>query len=229
MNDYQLSPLFEARPPDTPASTPRAALVLLHGRDMQAETLRPFVQALGLPLAACVPHGPCPLADGSRAWWPATEGANGGEDLVDRAPPRREVARERLADAMERLRTAWPGLPMIVAGFSQGGMLALDQVLLGPGPRPDGLMLIGSSRIARGEWMPHWERVRGLPVAVLHGRLDEEIPMAAGHALFEALHRSGAAATWQVHDGGHEIPLLAWRALRRFIAVRAASARSTLS
>ena len=41
---------------------------------------------------------------------------------------------------------------------------------------------------------------------------------AAGEALRDFHRNSGARVTWQPFDGGHEIPLVVWRTLRRFLA-----------
>jgi phospholipase/carboxylesterase len=104
---------------------------------------------------------------------------------------------------------------LALVGFSQGGMLAMDYVL--HGGRVDALALLSSTRIAFEEWRPLLPRLSGLPVLIAHGRDDEELAFAAGEALRDAAAAGGARVTWLPFDGGHGIPLPAWRGLRRFL------------
>ena len=53
---------------------------------------------------------------------------------------------------------------------------------------------------------------------VSHGTHDTDLAFAAGEALRDFHRNSQARVTWQPFDGGHEIPLVVWRALRRFLA-----------
>ena len=39
----------------------------------------------------------------------------------------------------------------------------------------------------------------------------------AGERLRDHLQASGATVTWVSFEGGHEIPLVVWRALKRFL------------
>jgi len=55
-----------------------------------------------------------------------------------------------------------------------------------------------------------------LPVLVSHGTHDPDLAFSAGEALRDFFRSSGARVTWQPFEGGHEIPLIVWRALRRF-------------
>ena len=215
----------------TVAEPPRALLVLLHGLGMRPEVLVPFPHALALPVIAAVPGGPVVHDDGARAWWPVDLAARrerladpqrGPTDLVDRHPPGREAARAVLAAQVAALRAAWPGLPLVLAGFSQGGMLALDHLLCDEGTSVQGLVLMSSSRIAAQEWALRWPRLAGLQVLVAHGRQDADLSFGAGEGLRDALLAAGAKVQWLPFDGGHEIPLIVWRALRRFVLARCA-------
>jgi phospholipase/carboxylesterase len=109
---------------------------------------------------------------------------------------------------------------MIIGGFSQGGMLALDWVLRG-NQRVDGLALLSTSRVALSEWQPQRERLRNLPVFLSHGAADRDLAFAAGERLRDFLLESAAQLTWTPFEGGHEIPLVVWRGLRKFLAASA--------
>lgn len=223
-------------PPDdgtsliAPTGAARACVAMLHGLGMEPAVLHPFLQSLALPAWCLVPAGPVHTGEGGRTWWavdPAKRAARlaaGPSDLFDRHPAGRPAARAALGAALLRLRAAGSGLPLVLAGFSQGGMLALDHTLLGDGPRPDALVLLSSSVIASDEWAPHWARLRGLPVLLAHGRADDDLAFSAGERLHALLLAAGARVSWLPFDGGHQLPLVVWRALRRFVIDVAAPA-----
>jgi phospholipase/carboxylesterase len=52
-------------------------------------------------------------------------------------------------------------------------------------------------------------------VLVAHGSRDAELAFAAGELLRDFARAGGAEVTWLPFQGGHEIPLVVWRALRR--------------
>ena len=95
-------------------------------------------------------------------------------------------------------------------------MLACDALLRDHAPI-NALGLLSSSRITAAEWEPRLAPLRGLPVLVSHGRDDEELSFAAGEGLRDLCARGGATVTWVPFDGGHEIPLVVWRAIRRLL------------
>jgi phospholipase/carboxylesterase len=103
-------------------------------------------------------------------------------------------------------------------------MLAMDHVLH-DGTRPEALALLSSTRIAIADWQPRVARLDGLPVLVAHGRGDAELAFVAGELLRDFAEAGGARVTWLPFEGGHEIPLVVWRALRTQLkdAARASS------
>ena len=181
------------------AGDPTAPLgvIVLHGRDMQASDLSPFASALGPGLFVF------PQARGNR-WWSSPDHG------FERAAARAELA--TVCAAMDR-----PPSQLVLAGFSQGGMLAMDFVLHG-GLRPAALVLLSSCTIAPADWTPRASQLAGLRVLVAHGQHDAELPFARGEELRDFARAGGANVTWLPFDGGHEIPLVVWRALRRLLA-----------
>jgi phospholipase/carboxylesterase len=212
-------------PPTVPA---QGSLVFLHGLGMDPAVLQPFVQSLALPVWTLLPSGPVDTGNGGRAWWPVDPArrqarlAAGPSDLFDRHPGGRQLARNLLTDALQRAQALAPGRPLVLAGFSQGGMLAVDHSLLGdhgatPMPTPSALVLLSSTCIALDEWAPRWHRLKGLPVLVAHGRDDLDLGLSAGERLRDGLQSAGAQVQWLPFEGGHHLPLVVWRALRRFV------------
>ena len=206
-----------------PHGTPRAALLLLHGLDMTPAQLAPLLESLKLPAWVAVPAGPVERPGGHRAWWPVDDAARearldaGPSDLRDSHPSGRDVARAAVHAVARELRARTPGLPLVLAGFSQGAMLALDVVLQSPPLGVDALALWSGSRLAFSEWAPLLHRLKGVPVQLVHGRSDMNLALDAGAALRDALLAEGADVRWSPFDGGHEIPLQAWVGLRRLV------------
>lgn len=200
-----------------------AQVVLLHGYDMRPEDLEPFSHSLNFPALFHFPRGPLPSPSGNRCWWPIDQERRtkqleqGPRDLCEESPPGRTAARQALCGFLDELRAQSPKLPLLLGGFSQGGMLACDTVLCAQ-QSVSGLIMLSSSRIAFDDWQSNREALCGMPVLVSHGTQDADLAFSAGEALRDFYRNSGARVTWQAFEGGHEIPLVVWRALRRFLA-----------
>jgi phospholipase/carboxylesterase len=206
------------------------AVVLLHGYGMRATDFAPFGRSLGLPLTLLLPEGPLTAAAGGRGWWqssreesPLEDGA-AARDLATLEPAGLDAAHRGLIAWLDEAQELVPARSWIVGGFSQGGMLALDLVLRG-GRRPAGLVLLSASRLALPLWEPQRARLDGLPVYLSHGRQDPDLSFQAGEALRDFVAAGGARLEWLPFDGGHEIPLIVWRGLRKFLAGLLACAR----
>lgn len=93
---------------------------------------------------------------------------------------------------------------VVVAGFSQGGALALA-TLLDPegGPTPDGVAVISGYLPVRADATIDLDRAVGLPVLFAHGDDDELVEPLRGRAAAKALQRAGAAVSWVATPGGH--------------------------
>jgi phospholipase/carboxylesterase len=197
--------------------------MLLHGLDMTAGQLTPIVRSLKLPALVALPTGPVERAGGQRAWWPVDDAAResrlkaGPADLHDSHPPGRDRARDTVRATALAVRERAPGLPLIVAGFSQGAMLALDCVFQSPPLAVDALALWSASRLAFSDWAPALHRLRDVRVDLLHGRNDANLSIAAAQSLRDALVAEKADVRWSPFEGGHEIPLQAWVGLRRLV------------
>jgi phospholipase/carboxylesterase len=201
----------------------RVQVVLLHGYAMRPEDLEPFSHSLGSPALFYFPRGPQAVDAQTRAWWPIDEERRsrqltlGPRDLHEEFPPGRLAARAALCTFLDSIRAQAPELPLVLGGFSQGGMLACDTVLCA-GQQVAGLVMLSSSRLAFREWLENREALAGMPVLISHGRHDADLAFSAGEALRDFHRNSQARVTWQPFEGGHEIPLVVWRALRRFLA-----------
>ncbi|HZS36388.1 MAG TPA: dienelactone hydrolase family protein [Polyangia bacterium] len=158
-----------------------------------------------------------------RAWWMIdlerlTLGARRSFDTAE-VPSGLAEARARLSallDDVEReLHTG--GRRLVLGGFSQGAMLALDVALHRAAPLA-GLVLLSSTLIAEREQTPLLAARRGLPVLLAHGQEDPLLPFSVAETLRERLASAGLDVEWMAFRGGHEIPLPVLRAVGRFLA-----------
>lgn len=214
-------------------SAPRL-VVMLHGFAMQPSDLSPFAHSLGVDALFLFPRAPLPAepvpgAHSGFAWWhidPVARAralANGARDFVDEHPAGLPHARAVLQELVNESRALAPNLaaaPLTLAGFSQGGMLACDTFLrtsLGLA----GLALFSASRIAFDEWPPFLRekaRARAFPpLLISHGERDDDLAFSAGEHLRDCFREAGAEPTFVAFPEGHAIPLLVWRAFRKFL------------
>lgn len=206
--------------PDLPG---RQIVVFLHGYGMGPEQLAPFASSPGKPAHFFIPAGPLPAIPSGQAWWdmdPAARAyalADSPRDMSAEHPIGAPAARACLCAFLEAVREEMGTLPLILVGFSQGGMLACDLVLRSQ-INVAGLALLSSSRVSADEWELVERRVRGLPVFISHGRADSDLSFSAGEALRDLFLGRCAQVTWVPFDQGHEIPMLVWRHLWRFLA-----------
>jgi phospholipase/carboxylesterase len=196
--------------------------VVAHGFQMEPGDLSPFAHSMQAPAWFLFPEAPLQAELRGRAWWHIDVRARdealsrGPRDFASQHPLDLTRARSCLSSFVAAARAAAPGKRLVAAGFSQGGMLTCDAFLRGE-LQADGLALLSASRIAYDEWRPHLDRIRNVPVLISHGDGDADLAFSAGQALRDCLTSAGARVTWVPFSGGHEIPLVVWRNLRKFL------------
>ncbi len=202
----------------------RAIVMLLHGFQMGPADLAPFAHSLGLPAWFLFPEAPFAAEPRGRAWWQLDAKAReatialGPRDFATQHPSDLPAARATLGRLIDAALAEAGNRPVIVGGFSQGGMLMGDTLVREPRPVA-GVALLSASRLAFDEWPPFLDAgpFRGMPVLVSHGMSDPNLSFAAGTALKDCLVEAGASVTWVPFEQGHEIPLVVWRRLRKFV------------
>ena len=214
--------ILEAGPEDADAT-----LVLMHGLGADANDLAPVAEYLKLPdslrlrvVLPDAPERPVTINGGMRmrAWYdidPAAGLDSGRADIEASAG----LARELIAREQAR---GIPAERIVVGGFSQGGVIALETGL-SHGERLAGIIAL-STYLHDAEHVA--ERV-GLANAeaeifMAHGRGDPMIPIHRAAASRSALDQLGYRVTWQEYPMGHELCLDEIEALSAWLAQRLA-------
>jgi phospholipase/carboxylesterase len=193
-------------------------VVLLHGFGAPGDDLVPLWRVLAAPGGTrfVFPEAPLDLGGpyaGGRAWWwfdldeRMRRQALGEERDIAEVPVGMDTARatmDALLDATERELHPPPG-KIVLGGFSQGAMLALDVALRSPRALA-GLVLMSGTHLAANEWGTRMEQRRGLPVFMSHGQGDELLPFSIAEGLRDALIAHGVPVEWVPFRGGHGIP-----------------------
>jgi phospholipase/carboxylesterase len=202
-------------------------LVLLHGYGSSAERWEPFTKTIRWPQGGrfVFPQGPEVFArsDGGldgRAWWPLDLLSHipPGESLPDLSQTKPEGLKDaasRVEDLLDGLKRS-PGGPIVLGGFSQGAMVA-SEVAFRSDVKLRALVLLSGTLVDEASWERHFDRRRGTPVFLSHGRADGTLPFAAAERFRSKLEAAGVKVTWVPFDGRHEIPATVVIALNRFI------------
>ena len=201
-------------------------IVLLHGFAGTPEDLEPFGRSIGVGARFVFPEGSADLAEfglPGRGWWPSDGVARASamrdgapRDLSDFEPAGLQRAHETVSALLDELTAEAAGAPLILGGFSQGAMLAFDIALRSARPIL-GMVLLSGARIAQRVWNPLLAKRAGTRAFMSHGRADSDLAFNAAQRFDTDLRAAGWLVDFCPFDGGHEVPLVAFRGLKRFL------------
>jgi phospholipase/carboxylesterase len=192
------------------AASPDAAVIWLHGLGADGHDFEPVVPELRLPEALRVrfvfPHAPLRpvtinMGMRMRAWYDILQLGGGPEDS---AGIRASQAATEALIARERARGIAPGR-IVLAGFSQGGAIAL-QTALRHAERLAGLLALSTYLPLAGTLAAEASAAnRDLPVFMAHGTYDDIIPIARARQSRAALEQLGFAVQWAEYAMPHSV------------------------
>jgi phospholipase/carboxylesterase len=198
-------------------------VVLLHGYGAPGDDLVPLHRVLDVPRGTrfVFPHAPIDMAEdprmaamgvSSRAWWEidlmALEQAlarGRTRDLKAEHPPALPAARAALTACIDEVTRLLSPSALVVGGFSQGAMLALDFALHDPRPIA-ALALMSGTFLSEDVWRPLFDARAGQRVVMSHGSHDPLLPFETSVELKEALIAAGWKVDFVPFRGQHEIP-----------------------
>jgi phospholipase/carboxylesterase len=194
-----------------PRAAADAAVVLLHGLGADGHDFESLVPELRLPASPSVrwvfPHAPVrPVTINGgyrmRAWYDIV--------AIDRRVPEDEAGIRESAEAIGALvrRERERGVPaerIVLAGFSQGGAMALFTALRWP-ERLGGVVALscylplGAALAAEAH-----PANAAVPVFMAHGTMDPVVPMALGEGGRDLLRSRGYDVEWHEYPMPHSV------------------------
>ncbi|WP_281213385.1 alpha/beta hydrolase [Shewanella insulae] len=194
-----------------PQSQCRACVIWLHGLGDSGAGFAPVVPLLGLPdelgVRFIFPHAPSmPVTINQGYVMPAWYDIKGME-VDNRADMAGVLASELAITALieEQIASGVPSDKIVLAGFSQGGVMSLFTGLRFS-KRLAGIMAL-SCYLPTGNALPDnlSDANRDTPLLQQHGEQDEVVPLALGHSAFELISKAGYQTQWQTYPMGHSV------------------------
>ena len=196
-----------------PETLATGSVIWLHGLGADGHDFVPIVPELRLPPSPAVrfvfPHAPMrPVTINNgmrmRAWYDIVDLSPGGTQ--DETGIRESAA--ILAKFIQRERDAGVAASRIViAGFSQGGAIALHQALRHP-ERLAGVMALSTYLPLRTTLAAEATAAnRDLPILMCHGSLDPVLPLRLGSSSRDLLRTQGYAVEWKEYPMQHQVCL----------------------
>lgn len=189
-------------------------VILFHGYGADADDLAPLAQMIPTKQSCnwFFPQGPLEIPLGGygigRAWWPIPlERYQAAGTILD-------ISIE-VPKGIEKLRVEfqkWLSIKKLdpektlIAGFSQGGMLALD--LFYSFPKQFNTLGLLSSNLVNKPYLKSLstEFIKNKNAFISHGQSDPVLPLSGAKALETFLTQSGLKTKALYFNGGHEIP-----------------------
>lgn len=190
------------------APGPRASIIWLHGLGADGNDFAPLADEIALPAAVryIFPHAPMmpvSINDGyvMRAWYDISDAAIRREDEDGVRASQQSV---EVLLAREKSRGVTAGR-IVLAGFSQGGAIAL-QTGLRHGERLAGIMAL-STYVPLADQLAKEANPanRGLPIFMAHGTADPMIAFARAQASRDLLLEQAYALEWHEYRMQHAV------------------------
>ena len=209
MNDQSLLDTVVVKP----RSTPKASVIWLHGLGADGHDFENIVPELHLPdeLGArfIFPHAPLrsvTLNAGyvMRAWFDIYAlTANAPQDEKGLRASEQAIA----ALIANENKLGIPSERIILAGFSQGGAVALHCGLRYP-QKLAGILGLSAFLPLADQLAPELNPInRNVPIMLAHGTLDPMLPLFIGEHCRDQLQRWGYAVSWHTYPMAHEVCL----------------------
>jgi len=195
-----------------PKNTPAASVIWLHGLGADGHDFINIVPQLALPEKQGVrfifPHAPLrqvTLAQGAsiRAWFDITSLSVAGINSDEKAIYASQKAIEALIE--QEIARGIPSQNIVLAGFSQGGAMALQCGLRYPQTLAGILVLSGFLPLADNLKAEKTLANQNTPILMLHGELDNVIPLPWAKVSYQKLFELNYNIEWQDYCMQHTV------------------------
>jgi len=189
---------------------PDASIIWLHGLGADGRDFEPIVPELGLPEALQVrfvfPHAPLravTINQGMRmrAWYDIFELGGGPEDEAGIRASQQLVETLIAAENKKGIRSQ----RIVLAGFSQGGAIALQTALRYSAPLGAVLALSTYLPLHATLKKEMTEANRQVPLFMAHGLYDDVIPLARAEQSRKVLAELGYRVQWHTYPMAHSV------------------------
>ena len=194
-----------------PATAANAAVIWLHGLGADGNDFVPIVPELELPASLSVrfvfPHAPVrPVTMNGgmkmRAWYDIYSLVRG--DRQDEAGTRASAA-TLMALVEQQIAAGIPAARIVIAGFSQGGAIALHCAARLPVPLAGVMALSTYLPLDFTVAAEMTEAGRSTPILMCHGRHDNVLPLSLGADSRDGLRRWGFEVEWHDYAMMHSV------------------------
>lgn len=208
-------------------SDPSVLVVLCHGYGAPGTDLVSLYEEILDELpdgsekpAFLFPEAPIDLSDQgmthARAWWALNmakmmqmSAMNSFDEMRAAVPEGLDEARHALCQCVAECCTQqkWLNQKVVLGGFSQGAMLAVDAAVRGSMEGVVGLLIYSGALICEPQWLDCVsKKPLNLPLVQSHGTQDQILPIATGRWLNQFLTKAGCQGSFAEFSGPHTIP-----------------------
>lgn len=194
-----------------PAGVATASVIWLHGLGADGNDFVPIVPELSLPRFLSVrfifphaPYRPVTINNGyvMRAWYDikalALQGPEDGEGIRASQQLTHDLIQQELDQGIALNK-------IVIAGFSQGGAIALQTALRYP-RRLAGVMALSTYLPLRDSFAAELSAAnRDLPILMCHGRQDPVVPFMLGERSRDALLAQGLKVDFRSYNMPHSV------------------------
>lgn len=189
---------------------PTACVIWLHGLGADGSDFEPIVPELRLPRKLAVrfvfPHAPyrAVTINGGyimRAWYDIEMTDSGFNQKVSHM---RESEATLGALVAEQVARGIPSTRIVLAGFSQGGAVALYTGVRFPQPLA-GIMSLSAPVPFPGSLMQEAKANAKVSIFMAHGTNDGVVPFAVGESAYHLLTAGGANIEWHSYNMEHSV------------------------
>ena len=198
---------------------PVASIIWLHGLGADGHDFEPIVPELRLaqPVRFIFPHAPVrPVTINNgmrmRAWYDILQFGGGAEDeagiRASQALLEKMVAQQKTSGI--------PANRIVLAGFSQGGAVALHTALR-HAERLAGVLALSTYLPVAAKLAEASPAHRELPIFMAHGSFDDIIPLRRAEQSRDALVKAGYQVEWHSYPMPHSVNAEEIRDIAQFL------------